>query len=459
MNIVSKADLIVWKKGGAASLLDKLHVPETAQHWMGVEATVDVPTVPSAKSASGEAVVLLQVAAEVEHALLLQYLFAAYSLNATAPPEWGTKLLNIARQEMAHLITVQNLLRALKAPVHFDREDFPLHPSLYPFPVVLEPLSQVSLAKYVAAEMPLLDTIDAAVQSHVAEILKIADVAAHQDVQRVGRIYSHLYWLFRGSDAAEPGEPWVGFTADPNYSQWHIQAGDFASTAAVADFSTPDEWGLSDDDGSGMHVDATLPRLSALNAIFTIAAQGEGSATQKDSHFDQFLKLYDAFAAFEGSAVLPVATNPATGSQPIGGGAIMEPTARLLAQLLDVRYEMLLLCLMLGVTEPKAGPTDTRANLLGWAVTEMKDRIGLLARKLATMPLSAEAPTNAGAPFELLHGPLPQDARGQWARLKQMIQESDELLTSLGGVATDVLGTATLDDAATRTLVDSHLGD
>jgi hypothetical protein len=57
------------------------------------------------------------------------------------PPEWRKSLTTIACQEMAHLITVPNLLRALKAPGHFGRENFPLHLGLYPFPVILEPLS------------------------------------------------------------------------------------------------------------------------------------------------------------------------------------------------------------------------------------------------------------------------------------------------------------------------------
>ena len=52
---------------------------------------------------------------------------------------------------MAHLITVQNLLIALGKPVDLNREDFPLHPDLYPFPAALEPVSLVSLAKYITS--------------------------------------------------------------------------------------------------------------------------------------------------------------------------------------------------------------------------------------------------------------------------------------------------------------------
>src|SRR5438105_14568049 len=68
-----------------------------------------------------EAVFLLHAAAEVEHALMVQYLYAAYSLREGftgpgAPSElnsWRRTLVQIAREEMAHLLTVQNLLHLI----------------------------------------------------------------------------------------------------------------------------------------------------------------------------------------------------------------------------------------------------------------------------------------------------------------------------------------------------------
>ncbi len=112
-----------------------------------------------------EAIFLLHTAAEVEHALLTQYLYAAYSLKPakTAPPDqqaavrrWRSTLLGIAREEMGHMITVQNLLRLIGGPLNLEREDYPFRSNLYPFHFRLEPLSKASLAKYVVAEMPLL---------------------------------------------------------------------------------------------------------------------------------------------------------------------------------------------------------------------------------------------------------------------------------------------------------------
>src|SRR5687768_3920359 len=86
------------------------------------EPMLDPPTTPR-----DEAVALLHATAEVEHSLMVQYLYAAYSLGDVDPadPHYDVKqekvalirylLIHIAREEMAHLATVQNLLHLLGA--------------------------------------------------------------------------------------------------------------------------------------------------------------------------------------------------------------------------------------------------------------------------------------------------------------------------------------------------------
>jgi hypothetical protein len=108
-----------------------------------------------------EAAFWLAAAAEIEHALMVQYLFAAYSLNPAAA---GTRaadvesvkgqLIQIAREEMGHLMTVQNLLLLIGAPLHLGREHSPYASQIYPFRFKLERLTLDSLAKYVVAESP-----------------------------------------------------------------------------------------------------------------------------------------------------------------------------------------------------------------------------------------------------------------------------------------------------------------
>lgn len=112
-------------------------------------------------SAWDEAAFLLTAAAEIEHALMVQYLFGAYSLDPDGAGDKAAdverlqrKLLQIAREEMGHLVTVENLLVAIGAPMHFGREHSPNASELYPFRFRLEALSLASLAKYVVAESP-----------------------------------------------------------------------------------------------------------------------------------------------------------------------------------------------------------------------------------------------------------------------------------------------------------------
>src|SRR5689334_19477668 len=145
-------------------------------------------------TARDEAIFLLHTAAEVEHALLTQYLYAAYSLKPAkaAPPDqqaavrgWRATLLGIAREEMGHLITVQNLLRLIGGPLNLEREDYPFRNDLYPFHFRLEPLSKHSLAKYVVAEMPMM----AVPPDEIQTIQQAANGANELQVNRVGPLH------------------------------------------------------------------------------------------------------------------------------------------------------------------------------------------------------------------------------------------------------------------------------
>jgi hypothetical protein len=82
---------------------------------------VELPDLTEFQQPHDKAKILLETAAEVEHALLAQYLYAALSLRTededptkqTALSEWFAEVHRIARQEMGHLMTVQNLLLAM----------------------------------------------------------------------------------------------------------------------------------------------------------------------------------------------------------------------------------------------------------------------------------------------------------------------------------------------------------
>jgi hypothetical protein len=107
-----------------------------------------------------ELVRLLREAAEVEHALMVQYLYAAFSVKPSYSGIVGygapsaDDLLGVAVQEMQHLGAVNRFLVAIGSCPHLERQDFPYEPVIYPFAFHLEPLSRHSLAKYVYTEAP-----------------------------------------------------------------------------------------------------------------------------------------------------------------------------------------------------------------------------------------------------------------------------------------------------------------
>lgn len=107
-----------------------------------------------------ELVRLLHEASEIEHALLVQYLYGAYSLKPAYAGVRGAafpspnSLLGVAIQEMQHLEQVNRMLQDLGAAPNLVRQDFPYEPDIYPFALNLEPLSPQTLAKYVFTEAP-----------------------------------------------------------------------------------------------------------------------------------------------------------------------------------------------------------------------------------------------------------------------------------------------------------------
>jgi len=76
-----------------------------------------VPRPPQSRTVRDEVIFLLRCASEIEHELLIQYLFAAYSINPSdrVASRWIDNIIQIAKEEMGHLITVQNLLLAIGA--------------------------------------------------------------------------------------------------------------------------------------------------------------------------------------------------------------------------------------------------------------------------------------------------------------------------------------------------------
>lgn len=374
------------------------------------------------------AIFLLQSAAEVEHALMVQYLFAAYSLRADDSPidghrvaDWQEVVREIAREEMGHLLTVQNLLRLIGGPVCFDREDFPLRSQFYPFPFTLERLSKGSLAKYVFAEMSGGD-IPASVlgQAERDAITAQARAAARHPggsfVNHVGTLYDTLVDVFV---ALPPGD----FRTDRDAWQALRWSGTTELTTTV----------------SGVKLLPARNRDEAVAALRCIGRQGE-VATDADSHFGRFLKIYRACPDETAALTWPVSENPTTNPDAPGATLVTDPVSVLWARLFNVRYRVVLTALAHAVAVPVTATTTTGTNvrrLVGrWLYDEMTPdagSLGGLARdRLTQLPAAPGSSQNAGAPFELPYASvLPDQDSERWRVHLDLIEATAQLVDEL----------------------------
>jgi hypothetical protein len=372
----------------------------TASEQRGVEPTetlsLDVPS-----PARDCATYLLHVGAEVEHALMVQYLYAGYSLDAALvqDPErralvqrWREVVLSIAREEMGHLAAVENILTLIGGPLSFERQEFPVENELYPFPFELEPLTKRSLGKYVLAESPGEKELEAlGLTEEVEAIKRYVDVGG-TSVNRVGVIYDAITALFK----APPSQK------DPGPPTPFIQSGDIQADSVGFQVG-PGEWALGYKD---LLVLTAGDRPSAIAALEAVSEQGEGSTVDdlESSHFGRFLEIYRAFPGQGGwTPARNVARNPTLDPAAPADRFISHPAAQLWAGLFNVRYRMLLAYLAhsFQVEEPvKQSQRTSRGLLVSWAFGEMYN-VRSIAEILMRLPLYAGSDVYAGPPFEL----------------------------------------------------------
>jgi hypothetical protein len=422
----------------------------TGQALRLAASTFGFPRAEKPTNVRGQAIELLQAAAEIEQALLTQYLYAAYSIDPAGPAsDLRDIVIQIAIEEMGHLITVQNLLLALYGDLWFNRENVPLNGKPggdYPFPLRFEPFSGDSLAKYVTTEcMPLKAIQNPDLQKKLKPIFQRADGAAGA-VQHVGLLYAKLFWLFQPNDAPHPY--WPDVPKDMLPADWHlkdtdlkrldnprqVQAAEFGQEPATP--SNPDPGGL----GHHVYVIQINSRDQALFALAQIARQGEGYQPGFDSHFARFLKAYDDFAASFPAGVRSVPDCPNTSAKPLTNaqaeaGRITHPKALRWAKLFNVRYQFLLLELWLGVsTDSSTTGALGRDALFSSAISEMSGRISRIAdRLLPTMDRKDQnnQDRKAGAPFELPDAALPDTEKSVKARMKALLNEAESLAVEI----------------------------
>jgi hypothetical protein len=310
----------------------------TQSKYYDLSALDELPTVRAVR-------VMLRSAAEVEHQLFIQYLYAASSLR---DPLAAGIVADIAVEEMGHLLTVNNLLIALDGDPYFGRgPDNPTTPTDDPFAFKLRAASQSTLAMFTAAESPGPTTLNSwFARVELARILKIADTPlGRHPVQRVGALYQRIVELLTSESSLDEA-----FASATQYFSIQASPREAWSRAGVS---------------RRMIVEPIANRREAIIALNKIMTQGEGFLNDDQSHFTRFRRVYRGMllprafpSAFHALPMTTGRSNPALcglwralglyspdfdALEPGGKSAsALPPTLQALTDLLNTRYQLLL---------------------------------------------------------------------------------------------------------------------
>ena len=363
-------------------------------------------------------------AAEMEHALLCEYLFAAFTLKERedegltaaqleAVGRWRAVVHGVAGQEMLHLALTSNMLTALGASPHLSRPNLPQPARHYPPGVrlALLPFGERALRHFMYLERPEgMDLEDADGLEAVADASPLMSeeeiVPRLQDFATVGHLYRSIEAGFRhlagrlGQDRLFVGPPQAQVTR--------------------LSFSWPELVAVTD-------------LASASRAIDAIVAQGEGSRGDwRDAHFGRFKRVLDELLAmraldptFEPARPV-VAARVRMGEGDARGPVIGDPLTARVADLFNVAYEVLLQLLYRMLS--RIDETEAQTRLLAdVSVGLMVDVIEPLGKLLGTMPVGPDQPgATAGAPFELFYQPdylLPHH-RAAWLLFAERLEDA-----------------------------------
>jgi nitroreductase len=152
---------------------------------------------------------LLSEAAQLEHMIMCQYLFAEFSLKqgtdegltakqAEVVDRWRETLRSIAVDEMLHLALVANLSTAIGAAPTFGRPNFPQRSGYFPSPIQLDlqPFGEQALQHFLYLERPEgMERQDA--RGFVPTAPPREPLAAEETMPR-GQEYATIGHLYRG---------------------------------------------------------------------------------------------------------------------------------------------------------------------------------------------------------------------------------------------------------------------
>ncbi|MEG3089357.1 ferritin-like domain-containing protein [Sphingomonas sp. PB4P5] len=345
---------------------------------------------------------LLAEASEIEHTLMCSYLYAAFSLKREGDPgvsqamgekleRWRRAIMDVAIEEMGHLVMVANLTVAVGGRPHFGRPNFPVAPGYFPSGVAvrLTGFDAETLKHFVFLERP---------QGARGEDSE----AFEQDTYR--RVQPHLGLMPSVQEYATIGHLYEAIRANVIALDQDLGGEGLFLTGATSQVSRT----VIDLEG----VEPIVDLAGANRAIDIIVEQGEGAtADREESHYRSFLQIQDelnaaALADPDFAPAWPVADSPVLREPPEPGGKVFidSPVAAELLDFACATYGLLLRCLVqcFGRT---GGDVEREQTALMGAAIELMHALGAASTALARMPASDAAPgVHAGMTFTMLRG-------------------------------------------------------
>lgn len=368
---------------------------------------------------------MLCEAAELEHGIMCQYLFAAFSLKQRedeglsadeleAVLRWRKAISHVAAEEMLHLALVHNLLSAVGAAPHLARPNLPAPAHHYPAGVnlTLVPFGEPALRHFMFLERPEgmelkgASGIDAPVHDAVPLMSERDIVPQLQDFATVGHLYRSI-------------ELGLAHLSE-KFGEKHLFVGPARAQATSTDFGWPELVSVTD-------------LASAQQAIDTILEQGEGARGDwEHAHFGQFVQILDEYRQMLGAnpdfePVRPVmfaTVRPCEHDPSVP--RISERVTSRCGDLFNVSYEILLQLLERYFAHTEE--TDEQlATMASAAIALMLKVIKPLGDLLTTLPVGPEHPgMNAGPSFELFYENdyLMPHREAAWALLEERVREA-----------------------------------
>ncbi|MFC3744731.1 ferritin-like domain-containing protein [Paractinoplanes deccanensis] len=355
-------------------------------------------------------------ASEVEHGVLLQYLFAAYSLKKRADEglgpvqqekvrRWAGALLSVARQEMAHLGCVCNLMSAIGGAPRLGRPNFPQPADrYYPFDFRLRPYGDEALYQFILFELPEGEPPP---EPPGARVGRAGDVVPDPlAYEFLGELYGKIR---HGFEVIAERELFIG----PRFAQ------------------DTDDW------SNRFSLRLVTDRRTALAAIDAIVLEGEGAPESRTpSHYATFLALRKALAAEPFEPARPVAWDPRTRSHPDApdaGTLITEPRTVRVAELANSVYRSMLMMLLQYYSFGGESPAQRDALRMGLR-NLMSGVFRPLAEVLTELPVAPDATGGtAGAPFEIYaEVQIATQPANRWPILLERLDSAADAASKLG---------------------------